>query len=646
MLLIALVSVAACQSERQPTLHAGELDLRQWNFSGNSELNLHGPWHFYPQMLVTYPPPPGQRTMQLPGTWNGQPDAQGVKMGGPGFATFALTLRLPTHEVAKPLAVRLEFMLTAYELTGNGQMICSNGRVSSRAEQHRPYYVPCTGILPPPDPSGNVRLLLRVSNFQHRRGGPRGSIILGQNSHLQERELRHIALDVFLCAALVVVGLYYLLLFGHRRSQPEFLVFALTCFAMALRTACLEEMLIVRFFPTIPWELFIRVIFATAYALPPLIFGFFRLVFPEIFGKRALAVYVTLSALLAASLLLPIRYGSWGILLISPLILANVLHVCTNLARLTRSGTKLAGLQLLGMTLMLVFMLNDMLHDLQIVRTGYYASVGMFLFMSCEGIVLSLRYTRAFTTVEKLYADLRDHQAAELELLELNRSKDRFLSIISHDLHGPFGAIYDSLRHLRQRGDNLSRADLAAAIEDIERAGHGVYRLIDNLLKWACSRMGQMPYEPRKIAVRELLEENTAVFHPTLRAKDIRLELDVSAETTCRADPRMLATIVRNLISNALKFTPSGGAITVRMIRGAHRTVHLVVTDSGIGMSKELRDHLESVGSIPARPGTQGEIGGGLGLALCRELATRLGASLFIESEVGSGTSVTLELRD
>lgn len=228
---------------------------------------------------------------------------------------------------------------------------------------------------------------------------------------------------------------------------------------------------------------------------------------------------------------------------------------------------------------------------------------------------------------------------SESELDESNRSKDKFFSIISHDLRNPLASMVSFVRIMKRDYATLEQNERDALIEEFEKIVNRTGNLLENLLMWSRSHTGRLNITPENFNARKILEEN-AEFHETLlRAKKIKISInskDDAAEVF--ADKNMIDTVVRNLLSNAIKFTPAGGKIEMGF-DPAGKDCIFYVKDNGIGIAAEKTPSLFSLGEVYVRTGTANEKGSGLGLVLCKEFVEKNHGEIWLESKPGEGTS-------
>jgi len=236
----------------------------------------------------------------------------------------------------------------------------------------------------------------------------------------------------------------------------------------------------------------------------------------------------------------------------------------------------------------------------------------------------------------KLSRDLIDKQNNELK--DLNSTKDKFFSIIAHDLKNPFAALISSSEVLQMflSGGNYEKA--TAKAEAILSASEKGFTLLSNLLEWAQCQLGTVTILQVKQPVKLLINNVLQVLNIQASNKQIKIIDQTTNELMLAVDADLFKFIFRNLITNAIKYTPVGGKITISVVEKGN-TVIFSVTDTGVGIPKEKLDKLFRIDSKTSAPGTNGETGTGLGLILCKEFVTKHNGEIWAENNTGNGCS-------
>lgn len=232
----------------------------------------------------------------------------------------------------------------------------------------------------------------------------------------------------------------------------------------------------------------------------------------------------------------------------------------------------------------------------------------------------------------------RKIEQSENELRHLNAAKNKFFSIIAHDLKNPFHTVLGYSQLLSNNYDTLTEAERLNFATAINQSTGNIFRLLQNLLEWAKSQTGRLVYLPREIDLGYILKNAVSVLRSLADQKHISIELDYDEKMSIFADPQMIETVIRNLVNNAIKFTPQHGKVVVSA-RQTDEQIEIRITDTGIGIEEEEVLTLFKIDSTIKRKGTNNEDGSGLGLILCREFIQKHNGSIGVDSVPGKGST-------
>ncbi|HEX2865822.1 MAG TPA: PAS domain-containing sensor histidine kinase [Ignavibacteriales bacterium] len=231
----------------------------------------------------------------------------------------------------------------------------------------------------------------------------------------------------------------------------------------------------------------------------------------------------------------------------------------------------------------------------------------------------------------------------EKELKQLNESKDKFFSIIAHDLKGPFTSVLGFSEFLQNYIDELGKEDIKNFSANIYKSAKAIFNLLENLLQWSRLQSGRMEFNPGRINLNELIEENVIIYQASSLKKNIGMDFNAGREIYVNGDRNMVDAVLRNILSNSVKFTNPGG--TIKIEANTHQGHAVVaVKDNGIGISKANLEKLFVLGESPLTLGTNNEKGTGLGLLLCNEFIKKNKGTINVESRIGEGTLFTFTL--
>ncbi len=235
-----------------------------------------------------------------------------------------------------------------------------------------------------------------------------------------------------------------------------------------------------------------------------------------------------------------------------------------------------------------------------------------------------------------------NNYAAQLE--RLIATKDKFFSIIAHDLRNPFVGIQNYIKIIQQF-KNYNPTEVDAQFQTIGSTAQHGYELLENLLRWARSQTDTIDINIEKLSLIDEVNSCFDLIKTQADTKKIELSAIVDNNIFIESDSDMLKTILRNLLTNAIKFTSEGGIVAIKA-QNMSDFVEIAISDSGIGIEAEDIDHLFRIDkNLKSREGTNSEKGSGLGLILCKEFVDRLGGTIQVESEVGKGTTFTLRFK-
>ncbi len=255
-------------------------------------------------------------------------------------------------------------------------------------------------------------------------------------------------------------------------------------------------------------------------------------------------------------------------------------------------------------------------------------------------IKANLHLAEKYSEVKKLNKTLTDKYS---EIEKLNEAKDRMFSVISHDLRGPVGTTKAFMDLILENINDYSVEELEELIAMLSKQSSSVFAILENLLLWANCQRKIINFEPVRQLVVNVINNNISLLNASASQKGVIIQNNIPEDLTLNFDYDLISTVLRNLITNAIKFTKQGGTVSVNIKKG-EKFHTIIVSDNGIGISSERVGKIFDKTSYETTKGTDSEKGSGLGLKLCLEFIEIHKGKIWVESEVGKGSNFCFTL--
>ncbi len=267
--------------------------------------------------------------------------------------------------------------------------------------------------------------------------------------------------------------------------------------------------------------------------------------------------------------------------------------------------------------------------------------------MNSEMRRVNKRLMNSEVNLENINNELNTKNASLIKSEEtlkiLNSTKDKFFSILAHDLRGPVSSIMQLSELFNIKYDELSEEKKKKFLYQLQKSSKGLFELVETLLLWARSQQGTLLLKKETIELQKIIAHNIKIFDLAATNKNIKLVSSADNSTAVMADVNMVNTILRNLISNALKYSHKGGTVHIEAETG-DKFAAISVVDNGVGMTPDVKENLFNINKSESNTGTEGEKGSGLGLVICKELVEQLDGTITAESGEGKGSKFTFTL--
>ena len=443
-LLIPLIFAYSCsnlpEKDLRPRAIRGVLDLSAWDFNENGTVDLSGDYEFYWKQLL-FPEDFGKRDpsrkreyIKVPGYWNGF-ESEGKKITGSGYATYRLKVQLNVKDTA--MALKVLDMGTAFTLFLNGDKVYSAGEVGKTVKSSKPQFNP--KVIDFQITKNQLDLIIHVSNFHHRKGGAWEPIVLGTEEQIRRIRETELCYELFLFGSILIMAIYHFGLFALRRKDPSTLFFGIFCLLIALRILTTGERYLIHLWPIINWEILAKLEYLSYYLAIPAFAQFFSSVFQQRLLKKICNAAAVLSLVFSLLVIvLPLKYYSHTLTPYHLLTLMMFVYGICVLVVLSSRKNYDAVVFLAGFVILFLTAINDMLHNESLIETGQLIPLGLFAFIFSQAFLISLRFSRAFATVESQRKRLgRSNQAIKKGIKKrikaekaLKESHERFLTVL------------------------------------------------------------------------------------------------------------------------------------------------------------------------------------------------------------------------
>lgn len=647
-----------------PTEQVPTLDLRNAEWGSGKEFKLDGLWHAYWGQFLN--PEDIQNSdiqpflFPVPGVWSDQPrkknrfstneftpDPQVLMIAGEdqedservlpalGFMTYHARVLLP--ESLKEAFLYIPDMPSAYKLFANGELVSSNGETGFFQNTEQPGFLPKVVKL---NPQGELDLVIHLSNFHYREGGIWFSLRLTDESGYFDMAQRPIISAVFFAAILIAIGLFNFSFFAFRSKEVAALYFGLLCLVVGLRRLLIDER-VIYLFDWFDWATLQRLEHLCFYLSLPLFMGFFTALFRKhIPANIPKLSWILTSPFILICLLFSNRIYTELNVAFQILVLISVSYTIVMYIKVVRA--KGAHVKVFGISLCILMLtvIHDVLKANGLISSDVnIAHFGVLAFVIAQSIALQRIYLKSLDLVEAMSRQLKIRNQ---ELIEMDAFKDEFLATTSHELRTPLQGIAGLAKVLQEDAGEQFSEDQKSKISLIAKTTQRLSVLVNDILDFSAIKHGKLKLNPSPIDLKSLAELTLSTVSPLLRQKDIKLSASIAEDARFMlADEFRFQQILINLMGNAVKYTEKGFIELASFTTSEH--IIIEISDTGVGIPLEKRQSLFRPFEQIHVEGHITASGTGLGLSISKQLVELHGGSLNISSQVGKGTTVTLQ---
>ncbi|MFZ5944805.1 MAG: sensor histidine kinase [Bacillota bacterium] len=679
LMLIIISTGCTQQTEKNklPEAANGKLDLSFWDLEEDGIIYLKGNWEFYWEKLIS----PKEFVVlkeNLEGVYINVPDAwndYNPDIKREGFATYRLVITNINHEV--PLGLDIPRISSSYKLWVNGNLLTDNGEIGITAEKSIPQSQPKTVFFNPEQ--DEIELILQISNFHHRNGGILENIKLGTEKQIKLAENWFLAFDLFVFGSLFVMGIYHLLFYFFRRKEISNLFFGAFCTIIGIRTLFVGRIFIFNLFPNIGWEAALKVEYLTFYLGTPLFILYLKSLLPREITNNVVGISIFISTVFSAIVLFnPVKYYAKYNILFQFYVIITILYLlyALFLACLRKRNGAIA------ISLAVVFFVSTIINDILYESSLIYlnkslasisiSSWGFLVFVFSQSMILSRKFTRAFSRIEEMTVNLQqlnehledkvsartialEYSKKELEkayedLSAMEKSRTELLTNISHDLRSPMTSI---LGYANAINDGIVEdpEQIKKYLMRIKEKINGLNHLSQELFDLTQLESKNIKLEVKTISVGQLIQMVYKKYLLDVSKADINFKLssDISSLSShlVKVDMGRIDRAFANIIYNAINFTPKGGTISLDFnLNDLNNPTEIIIkfSDNGSGISENDLPHVFNRFFTGSKSRTSKKGGSGLGLAITKEIVEYHNGRVWVTSKPGYETTFYVAL--
>lgn len=675
LLFLSLFTLNLWAINPDPVASKGILDLREYANKSHFVINLNGEWEFYWKKMLRPHDFEGSISLpdyygNVPSYWTSYPQDI-IKTEKFGYATYRLKILLPPGFIT-PIAIDLPVFDSSYDIYINGKYLGGNGVPGKTEEETTPEYKRNFFRINPV--TDTITIIINASNFHHRRGGFWLPAKFGTFVDTQKSLANGWAGEWAVISLLIGFSVFFLFFFFINPKEKIMGLFSMATLGLAMRPLFTSHFLILNFIE-VNWTWIVRIEYIGLFMILVGWVWVVQYIYPtKFFRIFCWTVTIVYGIAFILTLFLPVKLFSYSILIFYPsmLILMGYAFILSFIALFRKT--------IIDTVYFLAFLLLVIggFHDIRVsignsgASSNYYLTYFVVLFVFVQAALLLYKWVMAMFEKEKLQEDLAflnrnleklvDERTQELkkrneeiekqnsmiakqnqQLSETIQLKNKIFSVISHDLRSPIVNILYMLNLLKEK-EYKEKYDTFAN-SSIQYAQQ-VISLIENMLVWGRGQEDRIKFSPEKRDLADIILTNLSIFKETADKKEISVNFTQVGSSVAFFDKDLLDIIIRNLLSNSVKYTNRGGRISILLKDKSvtNEGIVIKICDNGIGIPEAKQKFLFTANEIESTPGTENEKGTGLGLKLCSELIKINNGSISVESKPGEGTCFLITL--
>ncbi len=641
--VVAFLFALLTSASAQVVAIKGEANLSDHSFDEDGVCNLSGTWEFYwgelltPQDFVNIQPSSKLKWIQVPGAWHKQGDYTLS-----GYATYRLRLLVPAK--TNSLALYFPAINSSSKIWINGKLEEETGTVTKVKDNYIPRLA--ASVISINQADRYLDIIIQVANFSNDSGGIISIPKFGEIASIIREINRANGVDNFFVGGLITMFIFQLLLAFVYRTRMQHLWLALICLTVALRAMTTHGSFFLPsdLFQQIDWKVWQKLNFLCAYAVVALFPLYVRHLFPDDAPKKPILWFCLVSFLLCVAEIVIPQYIAREIVNVS--LLCSFIYAVYSIFGACASDRKDAKGILVGVLVVFLFVLVETLRNSSIepfqIHFKYFVELGVLLFLFFQTFLLAYHHVKEYISLEGLNQNLEKIITERTgQLIKANSVKDRLLSLMSHDIKSPLNSLRGIL-NLFNKG-TISADEFRSFTNQVENDLSKTNILVENILYWTRNQLKGNQVNKEKVDLTNVIEENFRLFESVSASKKIVIKHNITSVITITTDINILNFVIRNLISNSVKFSYENSEINI-LISKTNDAILIQVKDQGIVIDDLILQTLMNTDLSDSDIGTGKETSIVLWLLLCREYLQKLGGMLNVEATKEKGNTYNILL--
>jgi signal transduction histidine kinase len=659
LILILSLSISTLNAK---TVKNGKLDLHFPVMHNNKLIDLSGEWQFYwgkhlSAIQMRNLKTADKRYIKTPASWNHY-YTNGTKTPTYGIATYYLriTLNEKDKDTEGNYGLRIGNIISAYKLWVNDKLVETVGNASTTAKNFKPIYLPQTCYFE--TESDTIDIVLQVSNFVDPvYAGIWQKIYFGPHESIKSNNWLKSGITFFFLSAFIIFFIYQFSIGFIQKSDKSHWLIAVLSFISFIKLFLDGDISVYNFLPNLDFDIYYRLWLST-FLIFPITLRLTKIAYP-LDGNKLIenSLYWFYNIMFVVVITFNIQLILKNIYIIIVVTFLCGIYLLYILIIAIINGRKFSIISLISYTVMLTFIVNDLVFLASQFTFGYLSHYGIFFYILVQSIVVTSKFAFSHKKVlilsNKLAESNKNLEAivevrtkelyqTNLELEKTNKQKDFLISTISHDLMGFFNTLITFSKTLLK--DKSLTEGQSKSISKVLQTSYNGFLLLDNILPWAKLHISHNPDFKKIDNLNSLIDENLNLFVDLIERKNLKPIVSIKENLFFNCNLGNLNTILRNLLSNAIKFSNINGQINISN-KLKDGLIQIKIEDNGIGLSPEDVLTIFTPEKTLKRVGTAGERGSGLGLMIVKELVESNNGKIYCYSEIDKGTTFVIEFK-